>query len=245
EEYQRDIIFYHNTQRADIRWGGSQSGTVPYPCWGTFPFVYSHSVANSLISQNNFQLLKTGDPDGGYYKPAMSDAPLRGYDGRHEWFWEPNDEDHIFPVDHLMKMYLGSVGRNSTLILGLTPNAEGLLPSLDSLRLAEFGEAIASRFSSPLAFLSDVVDRRCLVLELDSPATVHDIVVQEDLDFGERVRLFSVDVLVGGDWIRVFDGSVIGHKVIIPLDDSPEVSAVRLSVDDSLGSPHIRSFSVY
>jgi len=99
EKYQKNIIFYHNTQRADIRWGGSESGTVSYPCWGTFPYPYSHSTNQKEIFKDNFRLLKEGDPNGKYYMPAMSDAPLRGYNGRHEWFWEPGDEAHIFPSD--------------------------------------------------------------------------------------------------------------------------------------------------
>src|SRR6056297_1466275 len=41
ERNQPNGLFYHNNQRADIRWGGSETGTVPYPCWGTFPFVPS------------------------------------------------------------------------------------------------------------------------------------------------------------------------------------------------------------
>jgi len=81
EKYQDNCIFYHNTQRADIRWGGSESGTVPYPSWGTYPFPYSHSTNQEVVLANNFQLLKEGDPNGDYYMPAMSDAPLRGYNG--------------------------------------------------------------------------------------------------------------------------------------------------------------------
>lgn len=150
EKYQKNIIFYHNSQRADIRWGGSESGTVSYPCWATFPFPYSHSKNQDIIFKDNFRLLKTGDPNGKYYMPAMSDAPLRGYNGRHEWFWEPEDEAHIFPLENLMKMYLGSVGRNSTLILGVTPDDRGLLPDADVKRLKEFGQEIKRRYDTPL-----------------------------------------------------------------------------------------------
>jgi alpha-L-fucosidase len=39
EAYQPNCLFYHNLQRADMRWGGSESGTVPYPCWGHFPML--------------------------------------------------------------------------------------------------------------------------------------------------------------------------------------------------------------
>jgi alpha-L-fucosidase len=154
EKHQSNCIFYHNSQRADIRWGGSESGTVPYPSWGTYPFPYSHSTNQEVVLANNFQLLKEGDPNGDYYMPAMSDAPLRGYNGRHEWFWEPGDEEHIFPLENLMNMYYKSVGHNTSLILGLTPDPDGLMPEPDVKRLKEFGDEIKRRFSNPLATVS-------------------------------------------------------------------------------------------
>ena len=83
KKYQPDCLFYHNNQLAEARWGGSESGTVPYPCWATFPTPYSHSGDTNA---DHINLLKHGDPDGAYWMPAMSDAPLRGYNGRHEWF---------------------------------------------------------------------------------------------------------------------------------------------------------------
>lgn len=36
-KYQPNCLFYHNIDRADFRWGGSETGTVGYPCWSTFP----------------------------------------------------------------------------------------------------------------------------------------------------------------------------------------------------------------
>ena len=50
EKYQPDCLFYHNLQRADMRWGGSESGTVPYPCWGTFPYV--STVLENRLKRN-------------------------------------------------------------------------------------------------------------------------------------------------------------------------------------------------
>lgn len=81
----------------------------------------------------------------------MADTPLRGANGRHEWFWEPDDENNIYPLNELMDKYEKSVGRNATLILGLTPDPNGLIPKGDEQRLKEFGTEINRRFSSPLA----------------------------------------------------------------------------------------------
>lgn len=242
EKYQKKIIFYHNTQRADIRWGGSESGTVSYPCWGTFPYPYSHSTNQKEIFKDNFRLLKEGDPNGKYYMPAMSDAPLRGYNGHHEWFWEPGDEAYIFPLENLMKMYYGSVGRNSTLILGLTPDADGLIPETDAKRIREFGDEIKRRFSNPVASSSGTGN--LINLKLQKKQKVNQLVLKEDISKGERVRKFIFEGRTQNGWQTIFEGSCIGHK-FIHLFNPVEVSAVRLKIPESRGEPQISDMSVF
>ncbi len=242
EKYQKNIIFYHNTQRADIRWGGSETGTVSYPCWGTFPFPYSHSKNQEYIYKDGYKLLKTGDPNGAYYMPAMSDAPLRGYNGRHEWFWEPDDEAHIFPVENLIEMYYKSVGRNSTLILGLTPDARGLMPDEDIQRMNEFRAEINRRFGEALGTVQG--NGKQINLNLSGVREIKNIVVQEDIRHGERVRKYKVEGRVNGKWQTLASGSCIGHKRIQEI--SPvKTSNLRLIVEESLDTPMIKAFSVY
>lgn len=242
EKYQSNCIFYHNTQRADIRWGGSESGTVPYPSWGTYPFPFSHSANQEVIYKNNFQLLKEGDPNGEYYMPAMSDAPLRGYNGRHEWFWEPEDEEHIFPIKNLMHMYYNSVGHNSSLILGLTPDPRGLLPDHDVKRLKAFGNTIKNRFSNAIASTSG--QSKKLNLKLPKKQYVNHIVLMEDISKGERIRKFTLEGKTKKGWETIFEGSCIGHKFIHQFDNMA-VSAVRLKITESRGVPSIQSFEVF
>lgn len=242
EKYQKNIIFYHNSQRADIRWGGSESGMVSYPCWGTYPYPYSHSKNQDVIFKDNFKLLKTGDPDGKYYMPAMSDAPLRGYNGRHEWFWEPGDDAHVFPLEHLMEMYNGSVGRNSTLILGVTPDDRGLLPDVDVARLKEFGDEVQRRFGNPIATTQGEGKR--LQLKLPATTKINAIVIAEDIRQGERVRSYKVEGKVNGKWKTLAAGSCIGHKRIEEIEPV-EVSALRLQIGESLDLPVIADFSIY
>ena len=242
EKYQSNCIFYHNTQRADIRWGGSESGTVPYPSWGTYPFPYSHSTNQEVVLKNNFQLLKEGDPDGKYYMPAMSDAPLRGYNGRHEWFWEPGDEAHIFPLKNLMNMYYNSVGHNTSLILGLTPNPDGLMPEPDVKRLKEFGDEIKRRFSDPVAAISGNGEK--ITLKISGKQKISEVLLMEDISKGERVRKFVIEGKTQNGWKTIFEGSCIGHKFIHRFDEM-EVGAVRLIIPESKGEPQINTFKVF
>ncbi|MGM0376556.1 MAG: alpha-L-fucosidase [Bacteroidota bacterium] len=242
EKHQSNCIFYHNSQRADIRWGGSESGTVPYPSWGTYPFAYSHSTNQEVVHANNFQLLKEGDPDGEYYMPAMSDAPLRGYNEGHEWFWEPDDDKHIFPVENLVNMYYNSVGHNTSLILGLTPNPEGLMPEPDVKRLKEFGEEIKRRFSNPVATASGTGKE--INISLPKNQLINQVVVQEEIAQGERVRKFLIEGKTKDGWQKIVEGSCIGHKFIHRVEGM-DVSAVRLQILESKGEPQIKSFEVF
>ena len=257
KEHQPNCLFYHNEQLAEARWGGSESGTVPYPCWATFPNFYSHG---SDSPREHLRLLRTGDPNGAYWMPAMSDAPLRGYNGRHEWFWEPGDEAHIYPLEQLVEMYYGSVGRNSTLILGLTPDPNGLMPAPDVARLKEFGNEIRRRFSQPIAMTSvgwasahaDENDealgphglKPILLLDLKEPTTINHAILQEDIRKGQRVREYVLEGLADGGWVKLAEGTCIGHKRIQPFDDVT-VAQVRLRITQAIAPPIIRSLSVF
>ncbi|MBN3583294.1 alpha-L-fucosidase [Algoriphagus aestuarii] len=243
EKYQPNGLFYHNLQRADMRWGGSESGMVPYPSWGTFPYpaVGAGESARVEISKNNFALLKTGDPDGIYYMPAMSDAPLRGYGG-HDWFWEPGRDGIIYPLEKLVHMYYNSVGHNSSLIMGLTPNADGLLPDADVNRLKEFGDEIKRRFENQIA--TTFGNGNTIHLKLSKTQQVNQLVLMEEISNGERVRKFLVEAKTKQGWKTIFEGSVIGHKFIHQFEKM-EVSDLRLKILDSKGEAQIKEFSVY
>lgn len=240
-KYQPDCLFYHNVSRADFRWGGSETGTVGYPCWSAFPYPYSHS--NQTETRNHNQLLRQGDKDGKYWVPAMADTPLRGFNGRHEWFWEPGDDDRaVYPLDSLMDKYEKSVGRNATLILGLTPNPEGLLPEGDVQRLKEMGDEISRRFATPLASASG--QKKNLTLNFGKKQPVNYYILQENIKNGERIRRYSIEAKVDGKWTVVSTGESVGHKRI---ERFPEVeaTALRVKVDESVALPDIRNFSAY
>ncbi len=243
-QYQPNCLFYHNGQLAEARWGGSESGTVSYPSWATFPYrsTGAGETAQKNIYKDNYKLLKQGDPKAEFWVPAMSDAPLRGYNGRHEWFWEPGDEAHVFPLDNLMDMYYKSIGRNSTLIMGLTPDPHGLMPDPDVKRLKEWGDEIKRRFQTPLASTSGSGNK--LTLKLESEKKINHIIIQEDIQHGERIRNYIVEGLVDGKWQTLAEGQSVGHKRIQQFKDV-RVNRIRIKVLKADREPRIKALSVY
>lgn len=172
----------------------------------------------------------------------MSDAPLRGANGRHEWFWEPGDEDHIFPLENLMEMYYKSVGRNSTLIIGLTPDDNGLIPNQDVDRLKEWGDEINRRFSSPLA--STYIGKEKILLKLDRPSLVNHVIIQEDIHYGESIRKYQLEGLVDKKWIILSTGESIGQKRIENFENV-KASKIRLKVVEAERKIRIKSMNAY
>jgi len=242
-KYQPNCLFYHNAQKADFRWGGSESGTVPYPSWSTFPFVFSHAVRQETIFANNFALLKTGDPAGKFWMPAMSDAPLRGHKGGHDWFWNPNEDHHVNPLDKMMNMYYGSVGHNSTLILGITPDNRGLIPDADVAMLKAWGDSIKKVFKTPVASLKP--QQKDYTINIPQQKSFSKIVIQENIQEGEHVRSFLVEANINDQWKIIKEGTCIGHKYIGLLDTPIKAKAVRLIIKDATSAPMIKSFALY
>jgi alpha-L-fucosidase len=242
-KYQPNCLFYHNAQKADFRWGGSESGTVPYPSWSTFPFVFSHAVKQETIFANNFALLKTGDPAGKFWMPAMSDAPLRGHKGGHDWFWNPSEDHHVNPLDKMMNMYYGSVGHNSTLILGITPDNRGLIPNADVAMLKAWGDSIKKVFKTPVASLKP--QQKDYTINIPLQKSFSKIVIQENIQEGDRVRSFVIEVRINDQWKAIKEGSCIGHKYIGLLDTPIKATAVRLIIKEATSAPMIKTFALY
>jgi alpha-L-fucosidase len=244
QKYQPNCLFYWSAQLSEARWGGSESGTVGYPCWSTFPYPSMMGTKYPEIMKNDFHLPKHGDSLGAYFLPAMADAPLRGYRGRHEWFWEPGDDDHLFPVDALVNMYEKSVGRNSTLILGLTPDTAGLLPVGDVARLKEFGDAVRAKYGKPLGSVSGN-GKKEISLVLSKAQLISSVMISEDISGGHRIKNFKVQAHTGGKWINLFEGSAVGNKFIGVLPEPLLTKKLRLIIEEAFDTPLVTSFSVY
>jgi alpha-L-fucosidase len=244
QQYQPNCLFYHNKQLAEARWGGSETGTVGYPCWSTFPYISTGAgeSAHHDIALDNFALLKNGDPDGDFWLPAMADAPLRGYEDSHEWFWEPGDEESLFPVEALMEMYEKSVGRNATLIMGLTPDTSGQLPVSDVQRLQDWGAEIQRLYAKPVA--STAGRGNLLTLDFTTSHTIDHVVFQEDISLGERIREYDIEVRVNKVWQKIGDGTAVGHKRLQKFDPV-SCDGIRLIIQKAIDQPLITNFTVY
>ena len=239
DKHQPNMVFYHSPQRREHRWVGNERGVAGYPCWATMPDLDAAERAHKGGGAEWRKLLAHGDPDGKLWSPAMVDTVLRN----HHWFWRPATAHKIEPLKRLVSFYYTSVGRNGNLMLGLTPNPDGLLPGPDFRRCEELGKEIRRRFGKPLARTSGT--GTTIELGLPRPQEVDHVGLMEDIAHGERVREYVVEGLVGGDrWQKLCEGISVGHKRLQQFP-ATEVAKVRLRVTRSVATPKIRSLAAY
>lgn len=118
----------------EARWIGNEAGWAGQTNWSTENRDYAPEK-NGMY----------GTEDGWFWLPGESDAKAtnRG------WFW--HDGESPLTPERLFQMYLETVGRNSTLILNIPPNKEGILPPASVTALTEMGNLIKKRLGNDLA----------------------------------------------------------------------------------------------
>ena len=213
-----------------IRWVGNEKGHADYPCWAT------------IGKNRSCDMLQKGDPNGEHWLPAEADVVLRGHES-HQWFWKPGQDWHNHSLDHLMKIYYETVGRNCNLLLNANPDKDGLVPKADMKRYIQFGNEIKRRFGQSIAEING--EGNVVELTLPKMTKINHIITMEEIIHGERVRQYDIEGLASGNmWEKIGGGTCIGHKHI-EKTQSIEVAKVRLIVKKAIARPIIRKLAVY
>ena len=147
----------------DVRWVGNENGTARDSEWNVIPRLETSEetiMANSQTGEKqNMKLLKEKDI---LAKDIGSRAYLDGFDDfvwspaevdvsiRPGWFYHKSEDHRLRSLKNLMRIYVGSVGGNSLLLLNVPPNREGRISDVDVERLVKMGDRINAMFSKPV-----------------------------------------------------------------------------------------------
>ncbi len=168
--------------------------------------------------------------------PAECDVSIRP-----GWFYHASQDGEVKTLSQLTEIYYASVGRNSNLLLNIPPDTRGLFNDSDVSRLREMGRWVRGVFGRSIARTSGEGTKVELSLPISS--TIDNVVIQEDISKGERIREFVVQGFNGG-WRDLARGSVVGHKRILRIEET-EVEAIRLVIGRAEGRPQIRTLAIH
>lgn len=226
-------------------WMGNENAVNGETCWSRLTTDgYAPGQASPALDT-----LNQGQPNGKYWIPAESDVSIRP-----GWFYHQAEQPKT--LQQLLSIYYTSVGRNSLLLLNVPPDTRGLIPTADSLRLAEFRHALNTIFGKDLtkgakAFsqqirgkdfspanvldtnyhtywtTSDTCLNPTLELVLPRPVTFNRIMLQEYIPLGQRIERFEIETFDGKEWHRTAQATTIGYKRII-LTETQTARVVRI-----------------
>jgi len=123
-----------------VRWVGNEEGWANETNW-------------SLLEKNKvypgyskYKELRSGHENGTHWVPAECDVSIRP-----GWYYHPSEDIQVKPLEHLVKIYYESVGRNASLLLNLPVDNRGLVHEKDAEQLMALKQQIDKDFATNLA----------------------------------------------------------------------------------------------
>jgi alpha-L-fucosidase len=247
----------------DIRWVGNERGIAGTTNWNlldTAGFTRGHGAPPTKV-------LNTGNENGANWIPAECDVSIRP-----GWFYHAKEDSLVKSGTELMRLYLASVGRGANFLLNVPPDTRGLIHENDSAALMAFKqikedffkENIALRrkttasSSMPTRMAQLVTDgvgfsywaaaptdtTANIEIDLGSIKAFNTILLQEAIEFGQRVKDFSVEVWDGSAYKEIASGTTIGYKRILQFTEQ-SASRIRVAFRKAKASPVINEIQLF
>ena len=248
----------------DIRWVGNEEGWAMKTNWA--PIRRDEFYPGSP----NYADLRTGHEDGTHWVPAEVDVSIRpGWYYHPSEDHKVKTLPHLldiyynsigrnasllinFPVDtrglihendveQIMKL-ADAVKADFASNLAINKNAEAT-NTRGSSRKYKADNVTDGDAETYWATDDDVVEAS-VIIDLDAPTEFNRFLVQEDIRLGQRVKKFTVEVLIDDQWREIASETTIGRKRILRFDNVT-ASKVRLNILDAKACPVISNVELY
>lgn len=231
-QLQPDAVIFSDAG-PDLRWIGNERGVAGETNWSTVdPRIVP---VPGMTGDEVMRSLTEGDRNGSVWRPGETDTSIRP-----GWFWHPDQDTRVRPVDDLVQLYHSSVGRNSKLLLNVPPTRDGLIHATDAARLAAMHHRLGELFGQSIRGTSQwqrVSDTAATAaLGFAAPAQVGTIDLRESIEEGQRVAQHIVEALTDTGWREVARGTTIGHRRLHQIDPI-RTSRLRIRIDDAVAPP--------
>lgn len=237
KKYQPQAVCFQGPKEyhQNLRWVGNERGVAPENCWST-----STLKTCGFGGTEEDDAVGVGNPEGLNWVPAETDMGNRKQEAfGGGWGWAENEEHLVYSPKELLDRYITSVGRNSNLLMGMAISKRGHFE--DAWQLEELGKLIEDLYARPAASTRGVGKE--FSLQLEKPEFVRNLVIQEDIHYGERVRKFTVKARTAKGEEILLTAKCIGHKRIVPINK--EISSVQLCIEECVDAVIIKDMTLY
>ncbi len=231
----------------DIRWVGNERG-------------YSYDTMWSPILRDK---IYPGCPDFDNYRNGQANgthwvSPEVDVSNRPGWYYHPEQDNKVKTPDSLLKIYAASVGRNANLLLNIPVDTRGLIHENDSASLMGFAAIRAKSIvnllkrntNDPLfdgknsTFWMASPTKNTISVELITPLSINNIMLQEPIALGQRVSSFEVELVDESGNKEVIKAGTIGHKRMITFKER-KLKSFQIRFAGSRGPVLISNLEAY
>jgi alpha-L-fucosidase len=244
--------------REDVRWCGNESGNTRESEWDIIPFEEDPNVMIKFSDLQGELGSREHLHEGNYlhYLPAETNTSIR-----EGWFYRDETDQKVRNADDVFDIYERSVGGNSTFLLNIPPNREGLFSAEDVSVLEEVGRRIRETYgydllagaTGPEEILDDdefsyVLGSEGyneLIIKLPKLISTNRFVLQEAIStHGQRIEEHALDIWENSAWKEIASGTTIGYKKILRFPVT-ETSKFRVRILKSRLGPTISKVSAH
>ncbi len=251
----------------DIRWCGNEAGDTRKSEWSviTKRLADGSVIEDTAADLGSRELLAKAAEL--HWQPAETDTSIRP-----GWFYHKNEDTSVRSLKTLSDIYFRSVGGNSTLLLNIPPDTNGLFSKADVRRLKQLGETIRKAFETCLSedavFTADKSDSEHLIenvktdsydtyfktddgdntvtitITLPEKRKIKMVEIKENILLSQRIESFTIDCANKKGFRRLCEGTTVGYKKIARF--RPTVTdTVRITITDSRVAPAISHIALY
>jgi alpha-L-fucosidase len=260
-QLQPDIVIWNDGgDRGDLRWVGTEAGVVGETNWSLLNATgevewgmlhYGLETGDSWVPAE----VNTSIRPEWFYHPG-EDAMVKSVPQLMETYYHSIGRNGTlllnFPI-----MPNGLIHENDEkAVLGFARAVREAF----AVNLAGNGKAKASnvrgdskKFGAAMAIDGDTgtywatdddVTNASWTVDFGNPTTFNRFLVQEYIRLGQRVKSFTIEALVDGEWKELANATTIGYKRILRFP-SVEATQLRLNITDSKSCPVISNIGVY
>ncbi|MBN2806165.1 MAG: discoidin domain-containing protein, partial [Prolixibacteraceae bacterium] len=253
-------IWNDGGDRADLRWVGTEEGYVGETNWsllnatGDVPWGMLHFGVEDGDSWVPAEVNTSIRPEW-FYHPAEDDKVKTvpklmetyynsiGHNGTLLLNFPIMPNGLIHPTDEKMALEFGKAVSES-FALNLAENATAEASNVrGNSRKFDAAMAIDTNTESYWA-TDDSITSASLTIDLGQASLINRLMAQEYIGLGQRVKAFTVEALVEGEWKEVAKGTTVGYKRIVRF---PSVNAakIRFNITASKACPLISNIGIY
>ncbi|MBN1768032.1 MAG: alpha-L-fucosidase [Prolixibacteraceae bacterium] len=260
-ELQPNIVIWNDGgDRADLRWVGTEDGFVGETNWsllnatGDVPWGMLHFGVEDGDSWVSAEVNTSIRPEW-FYHPAEDDK-VKSVPKLMETYYNsighnatlllnfpimPNGQIH--PADEKAALTMAKAIKESFAV-NLTENTSAEASNVRG-NASKFNAAKAIDANTETYWTTDdSVTTASLTIDFDKPTLFNRFLAQEYIRLGQRVKEFTVEAFVDGNWKEITRGTTIGYKRILRFS-AVEATKVRFNITASKSCPVISNIGIY